>query len=130
MHRSWHGVELGFWRGYALLFGVVLLATFTAELRGSPTLWELIDVPVVLTGYAAVLSRAVPLRWLQQPRRFWQVWPLLHMAWDVCYGIQLANGRTMFPAISWPLLVPMYLLLMPEYVAAARNGYAPQGDAG
>lgn len=127
------------WKVYGWLFGALLVFGHGQMwAKGTPGVFDAVDIAVCVPAYVGVLGYAYRKRFLK--RGFWRLWAVLVVAWDIAYNVLLTTALGM---AQQGLATPNYeggiatgvafLLLLPKYLGLFRYAYASSAlweDAG
>ena len=115
--------EMG-WYLYLLLLAFFLFAFATSILIESPTVFDVLDVPMAVTALVGVFGFVSRMQLLSP--WFWRVFMLTLLAWHIIYHLVLAwqMDVALRPvAGSWEYLVVGLAFVVPMYVVLFLYGY-------
>ena len=115
------------WYAYFVLLAMFLILSAGSILSESPTVFDVLDVPVAITALVGVLGIVSRTRVLS--RGFWRVFMPVLVAWDITYNLVLAGQLDLalrsVESSAWDLVVGVGFLT-PMYVALFLYGYRLQ----
>ena len=115
------------WYAYFVLLAMFLILSAGSILSESPTVFDVLDVPMAITALVGVLGFVSRTRVLSPG--FWQVFMPALVAWDITYNLVLAGQLDLalrsVESSAGDLVVGV-AFLAPMYVALFLYGYRSQ----
>lgn len=118
------------WKIYTWLLAVFLVLSYSFIIAATPTIVDLIDIPISIVAWLGLLAFSYSKRFLFEP--FWRTWLVMIIGWDIIYNFVFAGllgiGQEiqgMDPVTVVEAVVGL-VLLVPEYYAIFLYGFRRQ----